>query len=160
MYYYDLRTPKKYVKNIYCLVKIWILSAIEKKILCAFIQTSEFFKFNSSLRFFVTTCVGLVSGIVFAILYNNETNTNSILHATQRHKYSEVSWDTNRTVAKHMRDEIRILCWIMTGPTNHKIKAQHIRHTWGKHCNTLLFMSSEYGSYIRCVLGWSTIYYY
>merc|ERR1711892_1119160 len=38
---------------------------------------------------------------------------------------------------------VRVLCWVMTGPTNHYRKAVHIKSTWGEHCNTLLFMSSE-----------------
>merc|ERR1711902_477257 len=37
----------------------------------------------------------------------------------------------------------RILCWIMTHPSNHQSKAVHVRHTWGSHCDKLIFMSTE-----------------
>ena len=48
-------------------------------------------------------------------------------------------------VAEALKRRIRVLCWIMTQPTNHKKKAVHVKATWGKRCNTVLFMSSVEG---------------
>jgi glycoprotein-N-acetylgalactosamine 3-beta-galactosyltransferase len=48
----------------------------------------------------------------------------------------------NDSVAKDLEKRIRILCWIMTGPQNLDKKAIHVKKTWAKRCNTLIFISS------------------
>ncbi|CAJ1051079.1 glycoprotein-N-acetylgalactosamine 3-beta-galactosyltransferase 1-B [Xyrichtys novacula] len=46
----------------------------------------------------------------------------------------------------HMADElykkVRVLCWVMTGPSNLEKKARHVKSTWSRHCNMVIFMSS------------------
>ncbi|XP_056154769.1 glycoprotein-N-acetylgalactosamine 3-beta-galactosyltransferase 1 [Lampris incognitus] len=50
--------------------------------------------------------------------------------------------DENRSVAADLSETIRILCWIMTEPKNLASRAKHIKHTWAKRCNRVLYMSS------------------
>ncbi|NP_001070842.1 glycoprotein-N-acetylgalactosamine 3-beta-galactosyltransferase 1-A [Danio rerio] len=46
-------------------------------------------------------------------------------------------------IADELFKKVRILCWVMTGPSNLQSKAQHVKNTWSRHCNVVLFMSSE-----------------
>ncbi|KAG8129618.1 putative Glycoprotein [Naja naja] len=46
------------------------------------------------------------------------------------------------SVADELYDKVRILCWVMTGPQNLERKARHVKATWTRHCNVVVFMSS------------------
>ncbi|XP_062598275.1 glycoprotein-N-acetylgalactosamine 3-beta-galactosyltransferase 1-like isoform X1 [Saccostrea cucullata] len=48
----------------------------------------------------------------------------------------------NDNVARKLAEQIRVLCWIMTGPQNLEKKAIHVKKTWGKRCTKLIFFSS------------------
>uniref|UniRef100_A0A8C2I8F2 N-acetylgalactosaminide beta-1,3-galactosyltransferase n=1 Tax=Cyprinus carpio TaxID=7962 RepID=A0A8C2I8F2_CYPCA len=46
------------------------------------------------------------------------------------------------TLADALYKSVRILCWVMTGPNNLEKKARHVKATWSRHCNIVVFISS------------------
>ncbi|KAG8284686.1 hypothetical protein J6590_097638 [Homalodisca vitripennis] len=61
------------------------------------------------------------------------------------HGHDEEFHKDEDLVARELYNKVRVLCWIMTSPGNHQKKARHVKATWGKRCNILLFMSSQNG---------------
>lgn len=50
--------------------------------------------------------------------------------------------DEDSWVADALYRKVRVLCWVMTGPYNLQSRARHVRATWTRHCNVVVFMSS------------------
>ena len=40
--------------------------------------------------------------------------------------------------------KIRILCWVLTQKATLQTKAKAVKETWGRHCNVMIFVSSEF----------------
>ncbi|XP_027197825.2 LOW QUALITY PROTEIN: glycoprotein-N-acetylgalactosamine 3-beta-galactosyltransferase 1-like [Dermatophagoides pteronyssinus] len=59
------------------------------------------------------------------------------------HDLEEIFHKDEDIVARHLAKTVRVLCWVMTAPKNHQAKAKHVKETWGKRCNKLIFISSE-----------------
>jgi glycoprotein-N-acetylgalactosamine 3-beta-galactosyltransferase len=96
--------------------------------------------------------IGLLFG--FSFFTNLETSSN-IKIANLRQKLSslirfEVQYDTS--LADNLYNEVKILCMVMTYPANHDTKAVHVRRTWGRRCNKILFMTSANHSELETVV--------
>ncbi|XP_063610929.1 glycoprotein-N-acetylgalactosamine 3-beta-galactosyltransferase 1-like [Penaeus indicus] len=45
--------------------------------------------------------------------------------------------------ARALYEEVRVLCWVPVAPRDHNKTAVHVRATWGRRCNKLLFISTK-----------------
>ena len=106
---------------------------------------------------------GLMLGLsVTVFTFHLTCSTNTLSLHTQRSPNYDLNTSVNRDedlVSSEMAEQVRMLCWIMTQPQNLKSKvknthvchkthnfycqARHVKATWGRRCNLLLFMSSE-----------------
>ncbi|XP_051933281.1 glycoprotein-N-acetylgalactosamine 3-beta-galactosyltransferase 1-B [Hippocampus zosterae] len=50
--------------------------------------------------------------------------------------------DEDSRMADELYKKVRILCWVMTTPTNLQTKARYVKDTWSRHCNVIVFVSS------------------
>ncbi|XP_059206277.1 glycoprotein-N-acetylgalactosamine 3-beta-galactosyltransferase 1-like isoform X1 [Centropristis striata] len=86
---------------------------------------------------------GLVMGFLFLRFSTEQAPflMSTVQHDAKRdlqrvHSVKNTSSEANSSNAT------RILCWIMTGPKYLESRTKHIRETWAKHCDVVLYMSS------------------
>jgi Fringe-like len=85
--------------------------------------------------------LGTFSGILITLLVIKYLQYDELLQQTTRPIF-EVSHEPTLGSTIDLRDEVRILCWVLTFPANHHTKAKAVKETWGQRCNKLVFIST------------------
>ena len=91
---------------------------------------------------------GLLIGLSFTLMCFYPQKSAVVLSVNSEAKLSDKNLLItvnlyNETLAEKLYNEVRILCWIMTTPENHKKKAFFVKQLWGSRCNKLLFFSTS-----------------
>lgn len=102
----------------------------------------EFFFFV--IGFFIGSAVILIP---FTFHTKQQSRRNVAIHQKFANRIEIHEAETrerfDETLSEALYDDNKVLCMVMTMPANHKTKAIHIKNTWGKRCNKLLFMTSK-----------------
>lgn len=73
---------------------------------------------------------------MFLLVFRGDTSENHLSPIDLRSNIDD-------SHADELFAKARILCWIMKNPENQSKKAIHVKNTWGRRCNKLLFMSTK-----------------
>lgn len=97
----------------------------------------------SRMRFFLLFIIGFYSGLLVSIVlkYTRARNLSVSLPHFDKSKGGEPLFE--QKLADQLFTDVKVLCMVMTNPSDHKTKAIHIKNTWGKRCNKLLFITTK-----------------
>ncbi|XP_075163755.1 glycoprotein-N-acetylgalactosamine 3-beta-galactosyltransferase 1-like [Haematobia irritans] len=101
---------------------------------------------GSIFRNLLCLSIGFCIGIYFTAVWLN-------IKSSENHAVFTVIEDARdpEDLVQYLFNNTRVLCWIMTKPENHLTKAIHIKDTWGRRCNKLLFMSSQEDAVLQTI---------
>lgn len=111
------------------------------KFIIGSIEEARVFKMNQRTMGIYSYILGTFSGILIAILFIKYVQYDELLLQTTRPMF-EVSHEPTLGSTIDLRDEVKILCFVLTHPPNHRTKAVAVKDTWGKRCNKLVFIST------------------
>lgn len=95
--------------------------------------------------------LGSLSGVLITVLIIKYLQYDELLQQTTRPIYETVHQPTSVSTVD-LNEQVRILCWVLTFPFNHHTKAAAVKDTWGKRCNKLVFISTDFDDNLDVLL--------
>ncbi|CAG7830156.1 unnamed protein product [Allacma fusca] len=98
-----------------------------------------------SYQLFVGVIVGLSVSLFLTVTLQNRGSIDvpvSLPNVVVPQPSAIIESSPGNEVAAELEKEVRVLCWVMTNPSNHKPRTIHVKRTWGRRCNRLLLISS------------------
>jgi len=103
----------------------------------------NFFISNRKLyRIFIATFLIISIVLVFKLIKYDYQSTSHLRPNHLNNDYNYFSTSKNKP---------KIFCMITTTYANHETKAIHVKNTWAKRCDGLLFLSSENNSTLPAI---------
>ncbi|CAG5130206.1 unnamed protein product [Candidula unifasciata] len=65
-------------------------------------------------------------------------SNNQVLLVNDVHMHND-----NDSVARKLKEQVRVLIWVLTSPANMEKRATAVKNTWARRCNKILFFSSK-----------------
>lgn len=93
------------------------------------------------LKYFLF-CSGFLLGFFFASFFQLKENENHTIQDLSRDLYDS-------SLAQMMHRDVKILCWVFTHPANHKVRAIHLKNTWGHKCKFIESLIDKNIFYIK-----------
>lgn len=66
-------------------------------------------------------------------------------------KREDFIYRVDDVVAEKYKEKMKILCYVITSVKYHKTRAQHVKNTWGKRCDYLVFFSDVHNGELPAV---------
>lgn len=78
-------------------------------------------------------------GLVVLLTFLNANERSANINAQGQDFPKELN---EKNLKNDLFEEVKVLCWVMISPKFHHTRGVHIKNTWGRRCNKILFMSS------------------